>query len=133
MRRSIPCTVLFTLNAALLFGCGGGVTSTTDMSLDMSSEKFFEVDSRYERQVPDCTVPEAIDCVQYATFSHDGSAFVLLTDVGNSGQHEIQGQKIAVSFVTSGDAGSSMTFTLSPNRKTIINDSDGITWNLKPQ
>ncbi len=55
---------------------------------------------------------------------------MILSDIANSGTYLIDGQKIQISFVTSGDAGSTMTFTLASDRQSIVNDGDHTSWAL---
>ncbi len=96
-----------------------------------ASARHFATDTKFEYVIGvGCVAPT--NCKQYGKFGKDGSAFVLLTDEPNAGQYELQGNKIVATFFTSSDGGERMTFTLSEDGKSAVNDADGKIWLLVP-
>ena len=100
--------------------------------------KVFQEDKSYQRLVFSSeevckkwqeTNPH-VNCYQWVKFSADGTAFVILTDMPNTGTYNIYENKINISFTIVSDSPKEMTFVLSADQTSVLNTSDNQTWLL---
>ncbi|MEO6954087.1 MAG: hypothetical protein ABI321_19955 [Polyangia bacterium] len=105
------------LLALALSACSAPVTST-----------HFDTDTTYSHAIPGCDAAPPANCSQNATFSADGTAFVLLTDEANAGTYLLSKDHLDVTFTTHADGGNALSFTFDGSQEQMTNDSDGQCW-----